>query len=132
MIDWTKPVRTKGDKVPVRIICTDAKTYDGQNIVGVYCEAITTWHESGAYDIDIDRGPSGMDLENIPEKKPDPITVMLDAGNKMAAAIQKCNSVKSRPDVPGGLMHAILALGESVNALSEWEKAIAQVPQVEK
>lgn len=24
MIDWTKPVRTKGDRLPVRILCTDA------------------------------------------------------------------------------------------------------------
>ncbi len=65
VIDWNKSVRTKGDKTPVRILCTDAQTFDGRNIVGIYGEMVESWHNSGAYNNEVVQ--SGMDLENVPE-----------------------------------------------------------------
>ncbi len=64
MIDFSKPVRTKGDKMPVRILATDATTFDGKPIVGTYDGYVETWTAGGSYCNE--PVASGMDLENIP------------------------------------------------------------------
>lgn len=66
MIDWTKPVRTKGSKTPVKILSLAGP--GNMSVVG-YLEGdtdISQWYPGGGYSVDPE--PSDMDLENVPER----------------------------------------------------------------
>ena len=63
VIDWTKPVRTKGEKTPVRIVCTDGP--GDYPVVGFIGESDTAeqWTIIGRY---FSEDTNDDDLENIP------------------------------------------------------------------
>jgi hypothetical protein len=64
-IDWTKPVRTKGRRLPVTIYAVDPalkKPVVGK-IHDEYAE-VTDWHLNGSFHPT--KGESGLDLENVP------------------------------------------------------------------
>lgn len=74
MIDWTKPVRTKGSKEIVRVLCTDGKLDTCPVIIEDSNGYLEHYTKDGRYLGDVD---SKYDLENVPEETSTPTEVML-------------------------------------------------------
>ncbi len=66
MIDWTKPVRTKGSKTPVKILSLEGP--GNMSVVGYLMDGdtdICQWYPGGGFAVD--PHPSDLDLENVPD-----------------------------------------------------------------
>lgn len=75
-IDWTKPVRTVGSKLPVKII--SQKGLGTAPIIGYIMfpdqhrsEIVRQWTIAGTFKLDVPAGLRDFDLENVP---PEPVT----------------------------------------------------------
>ncbi|MEN3977234.1 hypothetical protein [Emcibacter sp. SYSU 3D8] len=65
-LDLTRPLRTAGAKLPVRVICADARLPGGTSIVALIeimpgIESLATYDAAGKY---ADEDAHGFDLEN--------------------------------------------------------------------
>lgn len=115
MIDWKRAVRTKGDKMPVRILATDAATFDRKPVVGLYDGHVETWTEAGGYCND--PVASGMDLENIPPEPPKMPAArdVLEKIHLIRNVLQFCGGVERNREAEGRGLKLLRELAEMLH-----------------
>jgi hypothetical protein len=124
-IDWTKPVRTKGRKVPVTIYAVDPalkKPVVGK-IHDEYAE-VTDWHLNGSFHPT--KGESGLDLENVPAAQAAPEPSPLSVGDwvrvlPVVLEIQD-KSINITEEMVGmvGALYRVDALSDGLATVNGW------------
>jgi hypothetical protein len=110
-IDWTKPVRTKGRKVPVTIYAVDPALK--KPVVGRVNDDhdLLDWGLDGSFHAG--RGESGLDLENVPAAPAPALGAPLDELIKAAKCLLRIwDTTRNRQEVSNAVTHLRAVVAE--------------------
>jgi hypothetical protein len=124
-IDWTKPVRTKGRRLPVTIYAVDPalkKPVVGK-IHDEYAE-VTDWHLNGSFHPT--KGESGLDLENVPAAQAAPEPSGEGSKDELIKALEACDKYMGEKCKSNGAFSTADPMGYQV-----WKKVRAALSRSE-